>query len=122
MISNKYKKMCEVYRIFAKNFDCDLSDQAMLDMYNYESSGIGDINISGFNGIGKPNGYAVGKKWLNVQVSAWLNDFEENRLFARMVLEELYLKKEFPKWWLDSIFIIPEFENMIEDIFITNKS
>jgi len=56
--------MCKIYKIFAEPWDCDFSQQAMEEMFLFESKGIGDINITGFNATGKkPNGYAVGKKW-----------------------------------------------------------
>ena len=110
--------MCEVYKIFAGGFGVlDFSEKAMQEMFEYESNGVGDISIDGFNTIGKKvNGYAVGKKWCDVQISAWLEDFKKNRLFARLSLQEMYWNKEFPEWWLDRIFMIPEFENMVKNI------
>lgn len=67
--------MCEVYKIFASDWECDFSNQAMQDMFLFESKGVGNIDITGFNTTGKKsNGYAVGKKWLNVSVAAWIKD------------------------------------------------
>ncbi len=101
-VTDRFKKMCEVYKIFAKDWDCDLSDEAMQEMFEYESLGVGNISIAGFNVTNKlPNGFAVGKKWLNVQVSYWLEDCKTRGWFN--VLDELYSDR-FPNWWLDEIF------------------
>jgi hypothetical protein len=85
--------MSEVYRMFANDWkDClDFSDEALLELYNYESYG-GKISPS--------NGFAVGKKWLNLNVSMWKEDIEKGLLFKR----ELYDDPKFPHWWLDGVF------------------
>lgn len=46
------------------------------------------------------NGFYVGKKWLNVTVSAWLEDVERGLLFK----QELYQDPNLPHWFLDKIF------------------
>lgn len=100
LMTNKYRKMCEIYKIFAKDWDCDFSEQAMQDMYNYETFGKGNINEGIFNG-NKTNGYAVGKKWLNVTVDMW---FQEADMYGwHPLLQRLYADK-FPHWWLDEVF------------------
>ncbi len=104
-MTNRYRKMCEIYKIFSREWNCDFSELALQEMYDFESKGIGDISISGFNVTGKrPNGFAVGKKWLNVQVSAWKKDFDNNECLGIMVKRELYSDRRYPKWWLDKIF------------------
>lgn len=104
-MTHKYKKMCEIYKKFASDWDCDFSDKAKKEMFLFESKGIGNIDISGFNAsISKPNGYAVGKKWLNVQVSAWKKDFENSDLFKRLCMTDII--KDYPHWWLRSIGLI----------------
>lgn len=45
----------------------DFSEKAALEMYLFESSGIGNVSIDIFNS--KINGYAVGKKWYDVEIS-----------------------------------------------------
>ncbi len=45
----------------------DFSEKAALDMFIYESTGIGDVGIDIFNG--KLNGYAIGKKWMDVEIN-----------------------------------------------------
>lgn len=85
--------MCEVYKIFSKDWEhlYDFSDQSKIDLFNHESYGLP---------IKNNNGYALGKKWLNVQVSMWKEDIESG-LFYKF---ELYQDPKFPHWWLDSIF------------------
>ncbi len=112
MASKKFIKMCDIYKKFAKDWNCDFSKEAMEEMYLYESKGIGSIDISGFNITNKiPNGYAVGKKWLNVTVSMWLEDFRKKclkgRFFREVTIEEL--KLEYPLWWLKKIGLIDGF-------------
>lgn len=106
-MTNKYKRMCEVYKIFSDSY-CDFSDQAMLDMYNHETFGIGDIDISGFNTIGsKINGYAVGKKVLNITVAMWFEELNpRNNHYCGWfnTISRLYSDDKFPKWWLDEVF------------------
>ena len=117
MPSKRWLKKAEIYKLFAKGFgNLDFSERAAKELYDYESQGKGNIEIDTF--ARSSNGYAVGKKWCDVQVSSWLNDFKNNRLFARMCLEEMYLKKQLPKWFLDSIFYkpFPLFKNMIDKI------
>lgn len=102
-MTHKFIKMCEVYKIFAKDWDCDFSDEAMQEMFIFESKGTGNIDISGFNATcKKPNGYAVGKKWLNVTVSMW---FEEMALYGWFtVMMRIYADRKFPHWWLNNTF------------------
>lgn len=112
-MTSRFKKMCEIYKIFAESYKCDFSNEAMEEMFLFESRGIGNIDITGSNTIGKlSNGFAVGKKWLNVQVKAWLKDCEQfidgeeqphYRGWAN-VLRELYDDPRFPHWWLDEVF------------------
>lgn len=85
--------MCEIYIIFSKDWEhiLDFSDQAKIELFNHESYGIPVRNN---------NGFAVGKKWLNVQVTMWKEDMEKGLFFKH----ELYSDPKFPHWWLDSIF------------------
>jgi hypothetical protein len=85
--------MTEIYRIFSKDWEAfhDFSDEAKIELFNHESYGLP---------ISPKNGYALGKKWLNVQVSMWLEDIENGLLFKH----ELYSDPKYPEWWLDGIF------------------
>lgn len=82
--------MSEVYRRFGRDWahTHDFSDEMLVELYNSESYG---------GPVSPLNGFALGKKWLNVCVAMWKEDLEKGYLFK----EELY--KDFPHWWLDSV-------------------
>lgn len=63
-------------------------------MYLYETRGEGDLRM-GLFGESKANGFAVGKKWMNVTLEMWKEDIRSGILF-RTELEE-----DYPKWFLD---------------------
>ncbi len=92
-LTGKFKRMCEVYHIFSKDWEhlFDYSDQSKIDLFNHESYG---------TKLNSNNGYALGKKWLNVHVKMWKEDIRSGILFKH----ELYNDPKFPHWWLDSIF------------------
>lgn len=85
--------MCELYRIFSKDWEhlIDLSDEAQIEFFNHESLGLP---------CSPNNGFALGKKWLNVQVTMWKEDIALGLFFK----SELYDDPKYPHWWLDSIF------------------
>jgi hypothetical protein len=97
-ISKSWLKMAEIYKIFADGWNnIDFSDKAKQEMFDFESSGRGDIEIDCFSTTN--NGFAVGKKWLNVQVAMWIEDIQ-NGIIGKV---ELYNDKKFPHWWLDKV-------------------
>lgn len=83
--------MSEVYRTFGKDWahTHDFTDVSLVELYNSESFG---------TQVSPLNGFALGKKWLNVCVAMWKEDLEKGYLFK----EELY-QEGFPHWWLDSV-------------------
>ena len=85
--------MSELYRFFAKDWAhvLDFSDEALLELYNYESYG---------GTVSQKNGFMHGKKWLNLNVTMWKEDMEKGLFFKK----ELYDDPNYPHWWLDSIF------------------
>ena len=92
-LSGKFKRMAELYRMFANDWShvLDFSDEAMVELYNHESYG---------QPIRQNNGFMHGKKWLNLNVTMWKEDIEKGLLFV----PELYDDPKFPHWWLDNIF------------------
>jgi hypothetical protein len=84
--------MCQVYRIFCKDWEhlYKFSDHDMLEMYNSETYG---------DPVSSSNGFLVGKKWLSVTVAMWKEDIRGGILFK----EELYKDGKYPQWWLDSV-------------------
>ncbi len=85
--------MAAIYKIFSKDWEKyhDYSDNSLIELFNNESYG---------TPISPYNGYALGKKWLNVNVQMWIEDIKLGILFKH----ELYEDTKFPHWWLDSIF------------------
>lgn len=105
-ISNKWRRQAEIYKLFATRLPKEsFSEEHALAMYKYESSGEGDLDsiISGIfsksNDFKDINGYALGKKFLNLAVNIWKEDLKLSLLFKY----ELYEDSKYPKWWLDSI-------------------
>jgi hypothetical protein len=125
-VSNKWKRMAEIYKrfsfmdggiyqdlvnpemqkIFDKyNSDRDYSDEAMLEAFERESTGKKHDII---RANGKINGYIEGKQWMDLTITEyWLPDLEERKtLFAY----ELY--QEFPHWFL--IKVLPQRYHLTE--------
>jgi hypothetical protein len=91
-LSKKYKQIVPLYRYFGRHWEhcLDFSDDALFDLYTYESTGRGQV---------KPdNGFANGKKWMDVAVAQWREDFG-NTLWVF----ELYEDPDLPDWWLDKV-------------------
>jgi hypothetical protein len=84
--------MAALYRVFADSWShrLDFSDEALLSLYNHESYG---------TRLSPNNGYAVGKQYLNLQVTMWREDLAAGLIFKW----ELYDDERFPHWWLDSV-------------------
>jgi hypothetical protein len=92
MVSARFRKMVAVYAIFSddlKNF-LDFSDDKLRECYIVESCG---------GRCSDTNGYAIGKKLLNITVSMWKEDLKSGVLKK----SELYQDTKFPRWWLDSV-------------------
>lgn len=92
-VSKKFKRMSEIYKMFARDWEQfhDFNDEALLELYNSESYG---------GPVSQKNGFALGKKWLSVNVAMWKEDIDKGLLHVR----ELYEDPKFPHWWLDSVF------------------
>lgn len=107
--SNKFRRMSELYRIFARGYsDLDFSDDALLSLYNHESYGLA---------LSPRNGFAVGKQYLNVQVAMWRDDIRSG-IIAKF---ELYEDERFPHAWLDSVLGNIWDGYTYEDIIKTSK-
>lgn len=91
--------MSEIYKLFvSEEENLDFSEEAMFESYLYESRGIGDFKQCLFSSSPKrPNGYIVGKHWMDVTVKMWNEDIKTGILYV----EELY--GQFPNWWLDRV-------------------
>jgi hypothetical protein len=89
-ITDKWREMGELYKKFCPSeFGGDFSEEAALEMFLHESTGAGKP--------GPKNGYAQGKKWMNVTVEMWRKDIPAGLLYRC----ELY--QDFPREWVDSV-------------------
>ena len=93
-VSNKFRKMSEVYYIFSREWEnmLDFSDDSLFNMYHYESSGVPIENA-------RNNGYFVGKQYMDVHIEMWKIDIKD-RILTK---QELYEDETFPNWWLDKV-------------------
>ena len=86
--------MSGLYRLFGEPMSSklDFSDTALLSLYNHESYG---------TSLSPDNGFAVGKKYLNLQVTSWRGAIRLG-IIAKF---ELYEDPMFAQyhWWLDSV-------------------
>lgn len=85
--------MSEIYRLFA-NPDLDFSEEAATEMYLFETRGEGNLQFNVFLDR-KLNGFASGKRWMNVCIEMWKEDIRLGRLW----LSEL--EQDYPKWFVD---------------------
>lgn len=91
-VSNKFKRMAALYKIFAESLSqrLDFSDDSLLELYNFESFG---------GSISSNNGFAFGKQYLNLQVTMWREDL----IAGNLTKAELYEDDRFPHEWLDRV-------------------
>lgn len=84
--------MAELYREFGSSVspNSDFSDEAIIELYNHESYG---------TELTQNNGFAIGKRYLNLQVTSW----KEALLEGSISKIELYEDEKYPSWWLDSV-------------------
>lgn len=96
--------MQAIYQYFG-DIGLDYSEKAALEMFLFESKGIGNLQLNLFN---CKNGYANGKHWMDVTVAMWLKDIEIGILY----IKELYDEPELQSfhWWLDRILIIEQLD------------
>ena len=91
----------------------DFSDNAVESLYEYESFGRGEAGKTAvFSGNGCLNGYAHGKRMLDITVSMWFKTLNSGAGWLP-IMEELY--SEFPAWWLDNVF--KDFFKLKADIY-----
>lgn len=95
-VSNKFKRIAELYKWFGKDWDgLDWSDQALVDAFNSDSYGMPSKEEL----LKNRNGFYIGKQWMGVSVSMWKEDLEKGHL-SRI---ELYEDPNLPHWWLDVV-------------------
>ncbi len=91
-LSQRYLRMAPLYKLFGTgwtNYHL-FTDEKLIELFNNESYG---------TKLSENNGFALGKRWLNVNVAMWIEDNNKGELCKI----ELYQDERFPHWWLDSI-------------------
>ena len=84
--------MCEVYRLFSKDWEhcLNFDDDMMVELYYSESYG---------DEVSDKNGYYIGKRYLNLTVTMWKEDIQKGLLRKQELYDDV-----FPHWWLDKVF------------------
>jgi hypothetical protein len=100
----------KVYIHFATAYDCsdaDFSDEAALKMYKAESLGGPHKFPYHEKTDGKFNGYALGKHFMDLQMTMWKEDIKSGILFKHELLNDSALKpiNEFIQNFLENIIL-----------------
>jgi hypothetical protein len=94
-IGRKWRRMAEMYKRFAVDYKAaDFSESAALEMFLHESTGAPMPDA-------KSNGYALGKKWMDVTVAAWKEDIPSMGLTVSELLDDGY-----PEWFLERMGVL----------------
>ena len=100
-MNKKYKKTLALYKIFSDP-RMDFSNEAALAMFEFDSFGKGNLLDTNIFTEKKTNGYAYGKRIMDITISMWFETLS-NPGWGNL-LAELYADSQFPHWWLDKIF------------------
>lgn len=95
--------MANIYKRFGENSsisDLDFSDDALYKMYEYESKGIGNCGKLDIFNDSKLNGYAYGKRIMDITISMWKESLNGPHGFY--YLNEIK-NDSFPRWFLDKV-------------------
>ncbi len=91
-ISKRWRRMAEIYKCFAGDFKmADFSEDAMHAMYLHESTGAPLPDM-------RTNGYALGKKWMDVTVTGWKEEIPQMGLLISELRSDGY-----PDWFLNRV-------------------
>lgn len=95
-ISRKWLAMAEIYKRFAVEYpQADLSDEAAIAMYEYETLG------KAIKPTQKLNGFMLGKKWMDVTIAGWREEIPSRGLLVQELIADGY-----PEWFLERIGIL----------------
>jgi hypothetical protein len=94
-ISEKWRRMADMYRRFAVDYPAaDWSEEAALAMYLHESTGAPMPDA-------RSNGYALGKKWMDVTVAGWKEEIPQMGLLVSELQADGY-----PDWFLERVGVL----------------
>jgi len=83
-MGRKWWRMAAIYQRFASDYPiADFSDEAARTLFLHESVGAPLIDST-------TNGYALGKKWMDVTVAAWKEDIASLGLSVSELLQDGY--------------------------------
>lgn len=100
-MTRKWKRIAmEVYKPFAMRagfITSDFSDESAVALFEFESFGTGSILQN--------NGFAQGKRLVDITVAMWIEDMYSHGLDTPPMLfaSELYSDPNLPNWWLDKV-------------------
>ena len=94
-IGKKWRRMAELYKRFASDYkSADFSDDAAMAMYLHESTGAPLPDA-------RTNGYALGKKWMDVTVAGWKEEIPAGGLLVAELQKDGY-----PDWFLSRVGVL----------------
>ena len=94
-IGKKWRRMAEIYKRFASDYKtADFSEDAALAMYLHESTGAPLPDP-------RTNGYALGKKWMDVTVAGWKEEIPQMCLLVSELQTDGY-----PDWFLKRVGVL----------------
>jgi hypothetical protein len=117
-MNKSYRNRAELYKRFVnpKSESFDFSEESLKELFDYESRGVGNCDVydryTEFLLTGKKqNGYAIGKRFLDITISMWKED--SNEVGWGNLLESL--AEEFDIDWLKSIFKYEHHQKFLEE-------
>jgi hypothetical protein len=95
-IGRKWRRMADIYKRFASDYPAaDFSEAAALAMYLHESTGAPLPDP-------RTNGYALGKKWMDVTVAGWKEEIPQ----LGLLVSELQGEDGYPDWFLERVGVL----------------
>ena len=93
-VSRKWLRMAEIYKRFACDHQADFTDDAAMAMYLHESTGSPLPDA-------RTNGFALGKKWMDVTVKMWKEDIPQYGLTVPELQADGW-----PDWFLARVGVL----------------
>lgn len=94
-IGKKWRRMADIYKRFAADYKAaDFAEPAALAMYLHESTGARLPDP-------RTNGYALGKKWMDVTVAGWREEIPQMGLLVSELQADGY-----PDWFLERVGVL----------------
>lgn len=88
--------MAEIYKRFAIEYpQADFSDSAAIAMYEHETHG------KTLERTEKLNGFALGKKWMDVTIAGWREEIASRGLLVSELIADGY-----PEWFLERVGVL----------------